>query len=314
VVIGQPALWLMGALGFTLRGGLLLLLASIVVLPTPIELRMLIGANLGSTGLTPGFIAFLAGGAVLLALLGLALLALLAYFELAAFERLVRDREVAGHVGRRRLTLPEPAQRRTLLAGLVAIQLLALAALAVTALPLLNAAVALAHQEILRPSLGGTVYVRVLSGLREPLLVLLTGLVLVEMVSSLATRRLLVRGFGLGTSDPARGLLETAGALVQALAGSLFRPLRRPLSTLATLILAWGATLAVVVPLSWVLTAAWTPVRSAYLSPSVGADVQAISALMLVTLALSAIWLGAVLLGGLVSALRAALWSIDGLR
>ncbi|CAN5790836.1 hypothetical protein BH24CHL6_BH24CHL6_17070 [soil metagenome] len=314
MVIGQPVLWLMGAVGFALRGGLLLLMASIVVLPTPIELRMLIGANLGSTGLTPGFLAFLAGGAVLAALLVLAVLALLAYFELATFERLVRDPEAVRPDEGRHLKAPDAAQRRALLAGLVLIQLLTLAALVVAALPALNAALALAHQEIIRPSLGGMIYVRVLNGVREPLFILLAGLVLSEMVSSLATRRLLVRGFGLGAKRPPRGVVESARAPVRAVIGSLWRPLRRPISTLATLILVWSATLAVVAPLSWALTAAWTPVRNAYLSPAAAADAQAISAMIVVTLALAAIWLGAVLLGGFVSALRGALWSTDALR
>ena len=75
--------------GFSLRGGIVFLTVPILVLPTSVEVRLLLGDNLSSTGLTPGF--FLLVAALSLATLGLALLVLyvLARCELAALTRFV---------------------------------------------------------------------------------------------------------------------------------------------------------------------------------------------------------------------------------
>jgi len=154
----------------------------------------------------------------------------------------------------------------------------------------------------------------VLNGLREPFFLLLAGLVLVELVSSVASRRLLLRSFGLsGTPLPA-GMLGGVRSVPAAVVHGILRPLARPLTTLSTLLLAWAVSLAVLAPLTFGLGAAWNAVRAAYLSPGAASDGQALVGLALVTFALAAIWTGAVLLGGFASALRAALWSLDGLR
>lgn len=314
IVVGQPSLWLIGSLGFALRGGLLLLLASIVVLPTPIELRMLLGQNLGSAGFAPSFMALLVVGAAVLCGLVLAALALIAYLELGAFERLLGDPELADEMLDRHVARPDASARRWLLVSLLCIQLLALAAVVVAAMPLINGIATLAYQEIIRPSLGGTIYVRVLNGVREPLFILLAGLVLVELVASVATRRLLLRGFGLSRLRPAAGVVAALGAVARALGAALLGLLWRPIGTLGTLVVAWLASLAVVVPLSWALGVAWDSVREAYLSPNAASHPQSLAALAVVTLALVAIWVVAVLMGGFASALRAALWSLNGLR
>lgn len=96
--------------------------------------------------------------------------------------------------------------------------------------------------------------------------------------------------------------------------GALLSPLRRPVGTLATLLVVWLASLAVLLPVSWALGVIWDAVREAYLSPVGTGYAGAVATLAIVTLALCATWVGAVLLGGFVSALRAALWSAEGLR
>ena len=313
-VVGQPSLWLIGSVTFALRGGLLLLLASIVVLPTPIELRMLLGNNLGSSGFTDEFVLLLAAGGLLLGLLVLIGLALVAYLELSAFERLLRGPELADELGERPFRPPDRQVRRWLLVSLFGLQLLVLGGVLMAALPLINGIATLAYQEVIRPSLGGTIYARVLNGVRDEVFILLAGLVLVELVSSVATRRLLLRGFGLTARRPASGVLPSLGALARALGGGLLRPLRRPLRTLVTLALVWAFWLAAVVPLSWGLSIAWSSVRGAYLGPAWAGRPEELAGLAVVTLALCGIWLAAVLVGGFVSALRAALWSVDGLR
>lgn len=313
-VVGQPSLWLIGSLSFALRGGLLLLLASMVVLPTPIELRMLLGSNLGSSGFTPQFLLLLTVAGLLLGVLVLLTQALVAYLELSAFERLLRGPDMADELSGRPFTPPDRRTRRWLLVTLLGLQLLVLGGVIVAAIPLINGIVTLAYQEVIRPSLGGTIYVRLFNGVRDEVFVLLAGLVVVELVSSVATRRLLLRGYGLTARPPATGVLASLAALIQALGGGLLRPLRRPLRTLATLVLVWALSLAAVVPLSWGLKVAWSSVRGAYLGPAWGSRPDELAGLAVVTLALCGIWVAAVLLGGFVSALRAALWSADALR
>lgn len=315
VVVSQPSLWVLGALAFALRGGVVLLLASIVVLPTPVEIRMLLGTNLGSTGLAPGFVALLGVAAVIGVIALLTILAVLASLELASFERVVThpdtDEQRRGRLPRRLA----PGERRLVVGGLFAVQLLALAVLIVAAIPLANAVIAVAYQEIVRPSLGGTIYTRVLGGVREPLFLLIAALVLVEMLSSLAGRRLLVRAYGLATVPPPRGILGTMAAVPLAIGAAIMRPLRRPGSTLATLVAVWLSSVAVLAPLAWGLSAVWQSVRGVFLGPAAGtSDADAMAELAIVTLALAAMWTMAMLVSGFVSALRAAMWSTDGLR
>lgn len=313
VAVSRPSLWFVGGLGFTLRGGLVFLLAAMVVLPTPVELRILLGSNLGSAGLTPGFVALLGVTAALGVLLLLGVLAILAHLELATFERLVTSSETDEQRDGRPAVVPTRSARRWLVGGVFSVQLLAVGALAVAAIPLVSAIIDVAYQEIVRPSLGGTIYTRVLAGVREPLFVLVAAVVGIEMVSALATRRLLVRGYGLSSTPPARGLAMVR-AVPAAIAWSLSRPLRRPVSTLATLLLVWLATVAALVPLGWGIAAAWQSVRGAYLGVASFSDTSALVGAGLVTLALVATWIMALLVGGFVSALRAALWSANGLR
>ena len=85
----HPFLLVLGMLGFSLRGGIVLLIVPILVLPTAVEVRFLLGDSLGSRGLTPGF--FLLVAALSAAALAAALFALyaLARIELASFTRFV---------------------------------------------------------------------------------------------------------------------------------------------------------------------------------------------------------------------------------
>jgi hypothetical protein len=312
-VISRPSLWLLGALGFTLRGGLVFLLSAMVVLPTPVELRILLGSNLGSAGLAPSFVALLGVAAALAVLLLLGVAAVLAYLELAAFERLVTSSETDEQRAGRTAIVPNGPARHWLVAGIFAVQLLAVGALALAAIPLVSAIIDVAYQEIIRPSLGGTIYARVLGGVREPLFVLVAAVVVVEMGSALATRRLLRRGFGLASAPPARGT-AMLGAVAQALLAAVLRPLRQPVGTLATLLLVWLVSVAALVPLGWGIVTAWQSVRGTYLGVASFSDASAMVGVGLVTLALVVMWIMALLVGGFVSALRAALWSADGLR
>lgn len=291
-VLATPALWLLGALGFLLRGGALVLVVPVVVLPTPVALRLMVGDNLTSSGLAPGFYGLVLAIAVVVVAVLLACLVVVANVEVAAFAR---------------LTARQPASRRNAVAGVFAIQLFALATLVAAALPLVAGAVSVTHAELLRPTLGAPLYDRILGQLGGPLYFLLAVLVAVEAASAVATRRLLTGAFG---------LQRPVGSPLTAMLVGLGRPVLRPLTTLGTALVGWFASLALLVPALWALSLAWGSARGALLagqSPvglSGGEEVGALVAVLL----LCGVWLGALALAGLASAVRAALWTAEEMR
>ncbi|CAN5688885.1 hypothetical protein BH23CHL7_BH23CHL7_13750 [soil metagenome] len=314
VVASQPALWLLGALGFLVRGGAILLTLAILVLPSPVSVRLMLGSYLGSFGLTPEFWLALAVGLALLGAGVVLALVVSAAVEIAAFERFVAaepaplsDAPVAS-----RLT---PAARRRLLAALVGVQLVGVALLAAAAVPIVVTAVGATYEELVRPSLaGGALYGRVLSKLGEPLFGWLVVLVVVEMVGAAASRRLLARSLGLAGGGAGAGLERWRSVFVAvpvAIGAGLMRPIRRPLSTLPTALLGWLATFAVLAPLGWLLALAWEATRVQYLG---GASLVAVPGLLLVAALLCVVWLGGVAMAGFASAVRCALWTSEELR
>lgn len=308
---GQPSLWVIGALGFALRGGLVVLTLPILVLPTPVEVRLLLGSNLGSAGLSPAFLGYLAQvGALLLVSAGAGLL-LLAYLELVSFERLVRDPETADVREDVDPARPSSPDRLRLLRRLFAVQLIGAAVLAACALPLIEAVLTTTTNEILRPTPGGaSIYLRVAGAVGAQALFLAGAVVVVEFVSALATRRLLVEGFGLAQLDGKRRLGGVLGALTWAVS----RLLRHPVGVLGTAAAGWVASVVLLAPAAWGMLLAWDAVRSTYLAASGRSDVQTLTGMLIVTLALAGIFVSGAVLGGVASALRGGLWSVEALR
>jgi hypothetical protein len=308
VVLANPSLWLLGAIGFAARGGILLLALVIVILPTPVEVRMLLGENLSSSGLTPAFIAFLGYAAAAAALVVLTALLVAARVELAAFERFVNDPE-SGHQDGTGLSPTAGGARRGVIARLFLVQLAAVTLFALAAVPLALSLYDATLQELMRPTPGGVaLYLRVLSAVREPLIVLLIAVVVIDIFTAAASRRVMRRHFGLaGPKTPG----ESRRRSLRSIAGAA---LDRPLSSLATSLLAWGVTLVVLVPIAWALDVAWDATRAAYLGQRVDADPQALAWLAVITVAFAATWMAAMIMAGFVSALRASLWSAESLR
>jgi hypothetical protein len=293
VVVGQPYLWLLGVLGVALRGGIVLLALPIVVLPTQVEVRLALGSNLGSTGLTPGFWTLVGVGTVASAALALVVLYALARIELAAFNR---------------LTAGEPTTQlrgHALMGRLFVIQALTLLALGVAAMPLAAAVGEVTLDEILRPSAGGSIYQRVFGQVGQPLVLFVGALMVVDTLAALATRRLLMPGRR--AEDGAARRASIRAALVYALA----QPLLSPLRTIGTAALGWLSTFAAVA-VAWVgLSLAWRATRAAFLSVTSVFDIQQIVFPVLVALLLAAAFAAGWLFAGIASAFRAALWSIQ---
>lgn len=294
-VEAQPRLWIYGTLGFALRGGVLLLVLPIIALPTQVEVRGILGNNLGSTGFSDGFWGLVAGVAIATTVVVAVIVLLLAGLELASFERLI------GRLG------PTVDRRRVLL-RLFAAQLLTVTALAACAVPLALAVGHVTYNEIVRPTSGGSIYGRVFAGIGQPLVIFAIALVVIEMLSALTTRELLVRS----ARDGARGNSARLW-LLPALAGAVSRPFRSPVRTVATAAIGWAVTAAVVLPAAWVIGIAWQPVRGAFLQSLSFADVGDDIGMVFVAIGLAGTFGLGMFAAGLGSAVRSALWSQERL-
>ena len=308
VTAGQPELWLIGALSFSLRGGIVLLTLPILVLPTQVEVRLALGSHLGSTGLTAGFWALIGAATIVLTLIAVAVLSLLARLELAAFERLWVDPEVEA------MGLPTdvaPPSRighgAALLTRLFAVQALTLVALLISAVPLAASIGQATLDEILRPSSGASIYLRVLGDVLPTLVLVAALLPLLDALSALTSRELLVAR--LVPSDRARG-----PSLVSAFTGALGGVVRAPLRMLGTVAVAWLVTLSAVLGVGWGLGVAWQATRASFLATTSVADLFSDVAPFLVALMLSAVFCGGLATCGFVSAFRSALWTISRLH
>ena len=248
VVAERPSLWLLGALGYLLRGGAVLLTLAILTLPSPISIRLMLGGYLGSYGFTHDFYIAVAAGLALLLCLVAAAMVTSAVADIVAFERFLRAPSARSALGAQPVR-PSAVGRRRLIGGMVIVQLVGFLVLVAAAVPLVVMAGQVTYEELMRPNLaGGALYQRVLAQLGLPLFALLVALVVVEMVSAIACRRLMCHAYGLAGSsaaDPARSRGMTMSALA-AIGHGVRRPFVRPLSTVSTTLLGWLAMLAAV--------------------------------------------------------------------
>lgn len=294
VVVGSPALWLLGAMGFAARGGIGLLALPIITIPSPVILSILLQDQLDSTGLTvtPADAFAAAAGIGLVVILPALLLA--AFADVASFERTVGDAETEElRVGAPALVFSAPQRRRLILMlaalGAVAIVPLAAALIAATG-PIHDAIV----QDQTLPGTGELpVAMRVLASVPREMALVVAAALLADLIYAASSRAVLVRAAGL---EPHR---SRAWAAVTAL---------------ATAAIAWLATLAVVLPILWATVVAWEGVRNALLTLTSAGDPALLPAVLAAVVVFSAVWVAGIILCGFCSALRAALWSVSALR
>ncbi len=278
LTLNRPSLWLLGAAGFLIRGGLVLLLVPLVALPSPVEVRLLIGEGLGSAGFSGGLVTAAAVIGIVVAAVLLAAMLALAWLELWAFERTVEVPEPRRLVGR---------DRRRVVSWLFIAQAGALLLIAAAALPLVAQATTVAYQEIVQPSSDGPLYLRVLAGAEPQLLLLVVAIFVAEALSAVASRTILARAVGAPVPRHRRR----------------WRPV--------VALLGWTVSIGVLAPGLWALTAIAHWSRGALLGSSGSSDGPLVT--VLAVLVLVAAWGGIVLLAGFASGLRAALWSMQEL-
>ncbi|HYI22391.1 MAG TPA: hypothetical protein VEX62_07115, partial [Candidatus Limnocylindrales bacterium] len=242
------------------------------------------------------------------ALIALLVLLILARVEMASFQRLASDPE-SGDL--RAWRAPRPmlgGRQRLLFSRVFTIQALALLGLVLFALPLASSIGPATLEELLRPTSSSTIYVRVLNQLVPQLILFGAGVVIVEMVSAVATRTLLLQSAGFG----ATGRRDRQPLLAAVLVG-LAAPLRSPLRTLRTSAFGWLATLAALVPVLWAISVAWQATRATFLATTSVSDMAREPGTFIVAFALAAVFTGGLLVTGFVSAFRASLWTVDAL-
>jgi hypothetical protein len=287
ITLATPATWPLALAAFLLRGGLLLVLLPIVVLPSPVSLANVLGPVLTTVVLSgvPVELAVLVGVMALAAVVWVLGGGLIAAAVEAEGARMVAGRGDG-------LDRGTPSERG--ISGQAALRILTarlVAHLPTIVVFLWGAArlVSVAYRELTSPSdVVSPIVWRVLRGAPEVILVLVVIWAAGEIIGGLAARRII-----LGGVDVPRALGQAAGAMI-----------RHPLVAIVGFwVPAIGLAL-VLVPSALAAAVAWGAVRVA-----MGTSTNPIGP-MLAVLVFVALWTVGVLLIAVTTAWRAAVWSV----
>jgi hypothetical protein len=282
-VLATPATWVLALVAFLLRGGWLIVLLPIVTVPSAVGVGNVVGPTLTRLVLgDPAGGVALGAGALLVVALWLGVAGWIAAAAEAETIRLIVADEEVGGAGEL------PAGRRV--AGRI------LVARLVAALPLLLAIAAggvrvalVAYRELTVPSGTGIPLVtRVAAGAADALALILVAWLAGEVIGALAARHI--------------GLRDRS--VLGALADGLVDTVRHPLSTLLGSVLPLATLILVIVPTAFATGAAWGALRTALTDAA--APVLALGLVLLFVV----LWLGGLVLIGLVSAWRGAVWTV----
>ncbi len=298
-VLASPSTWAVGAAGFLARGGVLVFALPILSLPTPVGVTLLVPPlSVTTSGISSGFVPeLLAVGAAVTVLVAVGLL-LGALSDTVEYERLVG-------LAAPRPAAPHPRGGTPRLVGrLVGVEILALLPAIAMSIVAASRLIAVGEQEYLLPSSTSVPYVaRVLQGAWTAVIALGACLLLADVVNALLSRRLLRDAYCPDTA-PAAGLPGSAARAAHALP--------RLAWIAATWLAAWIVTFASLAPGLLAIALAWPAVRDTYVA-TLSSTPPAPVDLIVTTVAFVAAWIAALLVAGVGSALRAALWSIGAL-
>lgn len=295
----RPRLWALALAAFLARGGVVLLAAPIVVLPTFIGISNIVGpTSVTAAGPSPRLVALVAMTAAIVVLVAIGGTLLGAAAETALVRAIAAPE--GGLPAPERARAPgavapgtAPARFRRAMARVAVLRLVLLvpvvAAIAVAVPPW----VVSAYRELTLPSdVAVPLVVRVLAGAPGA-----TGLVVVawlaaEVVGGFAARRVVLLGANVG----------------RALAAGAADPLRAPGGTILTLLAALVPSVVALAPAAWGVAASWEVARRALVDDA-GAATAIGSSLLL-----AAAWLGALVLAGILGAWRGTLMTAELLR
>jgi len=295
--LSTPATWPLALAAFLVRGGFPLVVLPIVVLPSPVGLGNEFAPTLTSVAFRGASVGLVAGvGLVLLALVAWIVIGgLVAAMIEAEAARLVAHSEEAGgesdEAGQGNPGPEAPASTARVASRILAARTLAHVPTGVALIWGLANLVAVAYRELTSPfEVATPIILRVLRGAPEVVAVTLAAWMIGEILGAIAVRRIVLAGAGVR----------------RALRDAIMAALRHPVAVLTGF---WVPTAALALAaLSSVVAAstAWGIVRAALRSPA-----EPIGAALAVVLFV-AIWLVGLGLIGVMSAWRAAVWSIGG--
>lgn len=313
-VIADPALWLLGAMSFCVRGGVLLILLPILWVPSPVLLSVFFGRYITTSGVSAEVVpvALSVGLVVGVALIMAVVLA--AYAQLASFERIASGDETAAlRMDRSPRTLPG-RERAAVVLRLTVLNLASLVPV-VLLLPVIGQRIGQAGlAELQLPSSTDTPFaIAVLGRVQNELLVLAAVVVVMDLLVALAGHQLLAARLGVSVSP--RGDIHHPD--LRALATGALRILRNPFRTLFLVVLAWLVTVGAVAVAVGATILGWDTLRTILfqVTPSAVAAAEVALIGQLVALAIfGAIWVASITLAGFASSLRGALWMTNTLH
>jgi hypothetical protein len=279
-VLARPSTWPLALLGFLVRGGWLLIVAPIVVVPTPVGLANVIAPLLEDVafGRRTAELTTLAVAAVAIAVASLIGGGLIAAAVEADGTRRIADEEDI------------PWRRGSFAWRIVAARLIADVPLAIGAAWAAVRIVSVGYRELTVPSdVTAPAAWRIVAGAPDAFAILLLTWFLGEVVGALAARRIVLNG------DGARAALRAG-----------IRKLRREPGRMIALGLASSVGLVIVLAVTGLAAGAtWNALGAAL---SIGDSSMATTLLLLLFVALFS---GGLVLLGLACAWRAAIWTID---
>ncbi len=295
--LASPPIWVLALVSFLVRGGFVLVLAPIVVVPSAVGL-----ANVVAPTLTTMVFGGASGELVTLIValvLAVASSLVIGGFVAAAVEaeaiRIVGvDEEIAGRAPRpdnERLSAPHAALRSAL--GILLARAIAAGPLAIALASGSVRIVSVAYRELTVPSeVAVPLVVRIVRGAPEAIALVVLAWVVAEIVGAVAARRIVLAG----------------DSVVAALVGAVRHILRDPLRTVIAFVVPSLVLVAVLVPSAAAAIVSWDAIRSALANDAGPVTILAQTALFV------GLWLGGLALVGMVSAWRAAVWTVDVAR
>ena len=288
LLLGRPALWPIALAGFLARGGFVLLLVPILPIPTAVGLANSLGPTVvTAAGLPPGTV-------VMLVVVGIATIA---WFLIGGIVGALADIvlvEASSDGGAAAASRqPGVGKERTgtarLVARLVGIRIVALIPLAiamvVTARPIFDAL----YRQLTAPSqVAEPLVARIVADAAGPFAVVAAGWFIGELLGGIAVRLAILADLSLG----------------RAVIGSLGLVMRRPLTTLATAVLASAGILLALGPSLIASGVAWSRLHGLVAG---GTDLT----FALVSVIIVATWLATLVFASVGSAWRGLLWSTD---
>ncbi len=299
VTLATPATWPLALATFLIRGGIVLVLLPIVVLPTTVGLGNTFGPTLQSVafGSVPVLVVVVAGAIGVVALAWVVVGGWLAAALEAEGARIVaRDEEVValGTAG----VLPAadvadvaamPTSAGRVAARILAARLVACVPLAVVLALGSIRLVFVTYRELTSPfDVSTPITLRVLRGAPEVVIAIVLAWMLAEIVGAVAARRITL-------SD---------AHVREALTGAVSVLVREPLSSLARFVIPAAVLLVVLVPAAVAAGAAWEAVGTV-LSEAVDPLPSLLTVIVFVGL-----WTVGLVLVAVVCAWRAAIWTV----